>query len=58
MDLCSEAADRAWDREHPKEAASDDSYYEFQDWKANEDYKREVGAINRNYDLRRSGVLP
>jgi len=58
MDLCSEAADRAWDKENPKKAASDDSYYEFQAWKANEDYKRDVDAINREYDLRRSSILP
>ena len=36
----------------------DSSYYDFQAWKANEDYKRDVEAINRDYDLRRSGVLP
>ncbi|WP_363739532.1 hypothetical protein [Sphingobium sp. LMA1-1-1.1] len=32
--------------------------YEFQTWKANEDYNRELEAINRDYELRRAGVLP
>lgn len=36
----------------------DGSYYDFQAWKANEDYKRDVEAINRDYNLRRTGVLP
>jgi len=36
----------------------DSSYYEFKTWEANEDYKRDVEAINRDYDLRQAGVLP
>ena len=37
---------------------SDNNYYEFKAWEANEDYKRDIEAINRDYDLRRTGVLP
>jgi hypothetical protein len=36
----------------------DHNYYEFKAWEANEDYKRDIEAINRDYDLRRTGVLP
>ena len=32
--------------------------YEFKAWEADQDYKREVESINRDYNLRRSGVLP
>lgn len=32
--------------------------YEFQVWQSEQDAAREVEAINRDYNLRRSGVLP
>jgi hypothetical protein len=58
MDECSSYYDKEWDKQHPKTFTPDSSYYEFKTWEANEDYSRDVEAINRDYDLRRAGVLP
>lgn len=41
-----------------EDTSGPDSYYEFQAWKVDQNTAREIEAIDRNYELRKSGVLP